>query len=117
MSQLPPNAWGPPPPPPPRPQKTVGNVAITAAAAAAAFFVAGAIGQSLNDEPSTSACKAALQRNYDTTETEIKAGLAPGPKDMPIECVGVDNVTLERYAGEIARQALEDAFSSATEQP
>jgi hypothetical protein len=119
MSQMPPNAGG--PPTPRRPRKTTRYLVITALAATGAFFGAGAVGTNLDDEPDTSACEAALQRNYEDASAEVKAGRAPETKPLPAQCFGVDDATLERFASEIAVQDLsenlDDALNSATAQP
>ncbi|MEU9894249.1 hypothetical protein ACIBCS_27850 [Streptomyces phaeochromogenes] len=102
-------------------RKTVLYVAITAAAATAAFFGGGAISQSLNDDTSTGGCKAALQRDFEANQADARAGRDPQNEGTPSECAGVDNATLERYAGELIEkglgESLEDAWSSPTPTP
>ena len=95
----------PPPPahtPPPR-RRAALYVALTALAAVAAFFGAGAVGQSLNDDPDPAACKAAMKRDFDHA---IAAGSTSKPNTRPSECDGIDDKTAQRIAAEIVQEEL-----------
>lgn len=98
-------------------RQTVLYLAVTAGAATAAFFGGGAIGQSLNDDPSASGCRGALQRTYDAIEAETEAGGDPGKQPMPPECMGVDDATMERYGAELIEKELGDSFKDAWSSP
>jgi len=70
-----------------------------------------------NDKADSSACKTALQRNFEDAQTELAAGGEPETKDMPAECIGVDTATLKRYTGEITKEwlASDDADKAVTD--
>lgn len=103
----------------PRTRTIVLYIAATLAAAAAAAAGGGALADSLHDDkPSTAlSCKAAMQRNFD----EARAHPDAKPQGQPIECVGVDSKTLQRYVSEITERelgkGLKDAWDGSTAQP
>ena len=102
--------YPPPPPVPPRPPRWGRFAAWTAATAVAAFAIGGGLGIWLDDDTTTanpSSCKAALEKNFRTATEAVAADRDSSPMPAPPECLGVDQVTLERITGEVVADYLE----------
>ncbi|MEU3851737.1 hypothetical protein [Streptomyces sp. NPDC029554] len=119
--------YPPPPPAPPRQPRWGRFTAWTAGAAIAAFAIGGGLGAWLDDDTTTASpgsCKAALTENLHEATEAATAGSEISPMPPPPECLGVDQVTLERITGEViadywkspeADKAVEDAMRRAME--
>ncbi|MGI5436171.1 hypothetical protein ACQEV4_01315 [Streptomyces shenzhenensis] len=106
-----------PPAGPPQPFNWRRWAIWTTVAAAVSFGVFGAIGASQKDDkPDYAGCKSALERQYEHATVG-----GPTPSGPPVECMGVDNKTLQRLVGEVISkelgESLDGIFSSPTATP
>lgn len=75
--------------------------AVVVAAVTVVVVVVFAVAGGGSEEPDVVACKDAMRRQFDAATATGAAGTRPE------ECVGVDDETLERLAGELIAERLE----------
>ncbi|MFF7949411.1 hypothetical protein [Streptomyces griseorubiginosus] len=88
------------------------TAACAALLALTATLTACSSGDDANADPA--ACKSAMRKQL---QDAIDAGASATPGTRPTECDGINNKTLEKYAGQLMADQVGDALNSALPSP